>query len=220
MSELPSTQARLGAQLRKLRLERGLSVRGLAGRTGFSPSFISHLELDAVSPSISSLEQIAKELGVTLSGLFGAIEATPRTVIRNAERASYDSTWSRSRVSLLADTAPNRELSAVEVRVEPGGTSGKHLAANLQESFALLLSGTLLLTTADGPVELAVGDTAYLARGVAFAWENREKRRPRCLSWAWRIAVQARSVSLPKTSTEPETPHAVALMHRLRNQSA
>jgi transcriptional regulator with XRE-family HTH domain len=173
MAGTPSTQAKLGAQLRKLRLERGLSVRGLAGRTGFSPSFISHLELDAVSPSIASLEQIAKELGVTLSGLFGAIEATPRTVIRSAERASYQSAWSRSTVSLLADTAPNRELSAVEVRIEPGGTSGTRLAANLQESFALLLVGTLLLTTMEGSVALFAGDTAYLARGVPFAWENR-----------------------------------------------
>lgn len=173
MSETPSIQAKLGAQLRALRLKRGLSVRTLATRTGFSPSFISQLELEAVSPSISSLELIAKELGVTLSGLFGAIEATPRTVIRRDGRVSYQSVWSRSTVSLLADTAPNRELSAVEVRIDPGGTSGKHPAANLQESFAFLLGGTLLLTTTEGPVELIAGDTAYLARGVPFAWENR-----------------------------------------------
>jgi transcriptional regulator with XRE-family HTH domain len=173
MSETPSIQAKLGAQLRALRLKRGLSVRTLATRTGFSPSFISHLELEAVSPSIASLELIAKELGVTLSGLFGAIEATPRTVIRRTERASYQSVWSRSTVSLLADIAPNRELSAVEVRIDPGGTSGKHPAANLQESFAFLFSGTLLLTAADGPIELVAGDAVYLARGVPFAWENR-----------------------------------------------
>jgi transcriptional regulator with XRE-family HTH domain len=172
MTETPSIQAKLGAQLRALRQQRGLSVRALAARTGFSPSFISHLELESVSPSISSLELIAKELGVTLSGLFGAIEATPRTVVRRAERATYESVWSRSTVALLADGAPNRELSAVEVQIAPGGTSGKHPAANLQESFALLLDGTLRLTTAEGPITLNPGDSAYLARGVPYAWEN------------------------------------------------
>lgn len=59
-----------GPKLRELRVKRGLSLRTLTARTGFSPTFISRLEADTVSPSLASLERVADELGDTLGRLF------------------------------------------------------------------------------------------------------------------------------------------------------
>jgi transcriptional regulator with XRE-family HTH domain len=171
MDTARSLQAKLGARLRALRVQRGISVRTLATRTGFSPSFISQVESETVSPSIASLERIARELGVTLGKLFASIEATPRTVIRRAARATYESAWSRSILTVLADTAPGRTLSAFEITIAPGGTSGRAVPSE-REALALVLAGSLVLNTAEGPIELQDGDTAYLVEGVPLAWEN------------------------------------------------
>ncbi len=62
----------VGEHVRRLRTDGGLSLRALAGQTGFSPSFISQLENGQVSPSISSMERIAEALGVTLGEFFVA----------------------------------------------------------------------------------------------------------------------------------------------------
>lgn len=167
------TLSGLGARLRELRVRRELSVRTLAKRTGFSPSFISQMEADAVSPSLASLERIAGELGVTLGQLFTSLESAPRTVVHRAERQSYESVWSRSIVEVLADAVPGRKMSAVQVTVTPGGASGRRAAPSPHDTFALVLSGALVLTTEEGSVELGEGDAAYILEGTAFSWENR-----------------------------------------------
>jgi transcriptional regulator with XRE-family HTH domain len=181
MSVRNATLSGLGARLRELRTKRGLSVRTLAARTGFSPSFISQVEMDAVSPSLASLERIAGELGVTLGQLFTSLESAPRTVVHRAERTSYKSVWSRSTVEVLADAVPGRKMSAVQVTIEPGGASGKRAEPNPHETFALVLAGALILTTEEGSVELAEGDAAYVPEGVAFSWENHGEERAELL---------------------------------------
>jgi transcriptional regulator with XRE-family HTH domain len=55
----------IGEHIRRLRSDRGLSVRAFAAQTGFSPSFISQLENGQVSPSLGSLQKIAEALGET-----------------------------------------------------------------------------------------------------------------------------------------------------------
>jgi transcriptional regulator with XRE-family HTH domain len=163
---------KLGARLRELRLERALSVRTLATRTGFSPSFISQVEGEIVSPSLASLEKIAAELGVSLAQLFSSLESTPRTIIRRDERTRYESTWSRSVVEALTDGTPGRKLSAVQVIFEPGGASGKRTARSQHDTFALVLSGTLVLSVEDESVVLSAGDAMYLTERSVSAWDN------------------------------------------------
>lgn len=162
----------IGSKVRELRKERGLSVRTLAARTGFSPSFISQMETEAVSPSIASLEKVAEELGVTLGQFFSSLESAPREVIRGEERPEYESGWSRSTVELLADPAPGRKLSAVQIAVGPGGVSGKHAAFGMQEALVLVLSGDLVAHLGEREIELCEGDAAYVSEGMGFAWEN------------------------------------------------
>ena len=76
--EPPPQGVKIGGRVRQLRAEHGLSLRALAARTGFSPSFISQLEADLVAPSIPSLEKIARVLGVTLTQFFSALEEPAR----------------------------------------------------------------------------------------------------------------------------------------------
>ena len=63
-------QVQVGERVRSLRTALNMSVRSLASRAGFSPSFISQVENGLVSPSIASLERIASILDVTLAGFF------------------------------------------------------------------------------------------------------------------------------------------------------
>lgn len=175
MQQSESTSLRLGAKLRDLRMQRGISVRTFAAQVGFSPSFISQLEADVVSPSINSLEKIAGALGVTLGQLFSSLEGnvTPRIVVRHDDRASYTSTWSNSTVAMLTDPAPERNMSAMEIIIAPGGMSSRKPEARHHDTIALLRAGTLVLVLDTGEELFAPGDTAYFTAGTAFAWVNR-----------------------------------------------
>jgi DNA-binding XRE family transcriptional regulator/mannose-6-phosphate isomerase-like protein (cupin superfamily) len=66
----PGTE--LGPRLRRVREERGLSVRELARRISCSPSLISQIERGLSAPSVGILYAIATELRASLDFLFGA----------------------------------------------------------------------------------------------------------------------------------------------------
>jgi transcriptional regulator with XRE-family HTH domain len=168
------SQQRLGAILRGLRTQQGLSIRTLAARAGFSPSFISQVESDSVSPSIASLEKIATALGVTLGQLFTSLEhaTAARTVIRAADRTTYTSAWSKSTIAVLSDFSPQRALSAVGLTIFPGGMSSRHPEARVYDTFATVTAGNITLIVESGESLLTPGDSAYLSAGTPFAWAN------------------------------------------------
>ncbi|MEX2224800.1 MAG: helix-turn-helix transcriptional regulator, partial [Candidatus Rokuibacteriota bacterium] len=76
----------LGEIVRRLRTAHGLSVRTLASRAGFSPSFISQVEHNQASPSIASLQRLADALGVSLGDFFRDPAGAARPVTRAARR--------------------------------------------------------------------------------------------------------------------------------------
>jgi len=64
----------LGAQIRKLRRDRDLSVLDLAGSSKMSAGMLSKIENGQISPSLASLQSLANALSVPLSLLFAASE--------------------------------------------------------------------------------------------------------------------------------------------------
>ena len=60
----------IGAQLRRLRKERGMSQRDLGQKTGLQCGYISRVENGHIVPSLESLERLANGLGIQLWELF------------------------------------------------------------------------------------------------------------------------------------------------------
>ncbi len=58
---------RIGEEVRRLRIERGLSQQELAGRMGLPQSAIARLEAGRVEPRLSTLDRVAQTLGVELA---------------------------------------------------------------------------------------------------------------------------------------------------------
>lgn len=69
-------QPALGAAIRRLRTEAGLSQEELAHRADLHPTWISHLETGRRNPSWSTMERIAEALGVKLSEIAAYAEGS------------------------------------------------------------------------------------------------------------------------------------------------
>jgi transcriptional regulator with XRE-family HTH domain len=59
----------LGPRIRRARRERGLSLAQLSALSGFSPSFLSLVERNRTSPSLTSLTKLAEALNISASSL-------------------------------------------------------------------------------------------------------------------------------------------------------
>ena len=77
---------RLGAKVRALRKERGLTLKVLAQLSRLSHPFLSQVERGLARPSMSSLHQISEALGTNASWLLAGSENTREaTVVRAAD---------------------------------------------------------------------------------------------------------------------------------------
>jgi len=65
-----SEPSRIGPRLREERHRKGMTVREIAGRIGVSPSLISQIERDKVTPSVSTLWALVTELGLNMGDVF------------------------------------------------------------------------------------------------------------------------------------------------------
>ena len=72
-----SAPAGIGERLREARNRQGITVREIARRVGVSPSLISQIERDKVTPSVSTLWGLVTVLGLTMSDLFSDTRAEP-----------------------------------------------------------------------------------------------------------------------------------------------
>jgi transcriptional regulator with XRE-family HTH domain len=68
--------AALGRAVRSIRDEHGISQVQLAATTGFTQSWISHVECGSRNPSWSNVVRLAEGLGVSVSELARRAEAT------------------------------------------------------------------------------------------------------------------------------------------------
>jgi transcriptional regulator with XRE-family HTH domain len=74
----------LGARIRSLRLERGLTLPQLAEKAEVSIGLLSQLENSdegAANPSLQTLRKIATALGVTIADLLGKSVAKSRAIV-------------------------------------------------------------------------------------------------------------------------------------------
>jgi transcriptional regulator with XRE-family HTH domain len=169
---LAAPEAQIGDRLKRLREAAGLSLRTLATRAGFSASFLSQLENGLVSPSIASLERIARELGVTLADFFEASHAPAPAVIRAGDRPGFTSVWSRARVEALVPSGARRSLEAVAVTLSPRGASGRHAPGLPTDQFAYVLKGPVSLSLAEERLTLGTGDAVVIPRKTPHRWQN------------------------------------------------
>ncbi|KLK91041.1 DNA-binding protein [Microvirga vignae] len=147
--------AHLAKRLRGLRAERGLSLDGLAERTGVSRSMISLIERGESSPTAVVLDKLAAGLGVTLASLFAEKEnAGASPLVRQAEQRVWrdpDSGYVRCNLSPPGFPSP---IELVEVFLPAGARvaydTGRRSVGVSQQIWII-----------EGEIELGLGDEAY-----------------------------------------------------------
>jgi XRE family transcriptional regulator, regulator of sulfur utilization len=168
----PSRQVNLGERLRDIRLRAGVSVRTLASKAEFSPSFISQVELGQASPSVASLERIAAALDVTLGELFSEVEPRGAVVVRADDRQRLASSWSRAEIEPLGPLGGGSRLQPVMIAIAPGGRSGRYAHGLPGEEFAIVFEGEVTLTLGEETHVLRRGDAVTFRSEVSRHWEN------------------------------------------------
>ena len=107
----------LGEKIRRLRVERELSLRGLAERACMSHSFLRDIESGNRNPSESALKRIAKEFGVKVTDVR---EFDARLLLSEVkELIEKDPAWAAA-IKRLTDAARDGSLTPDRLLKKPG----------------------------------------------------------------------------------------------------
>ncbi len=165
----------IGVQIKKRRLELGMTGRELARRTGLSASFISQLERGKTKVSLETLRLIAEHLEVSILNFLSeeppVLESQPgresvaipqrgNPVVRVADRPKLTFPDSGVCYELLARDLSHK-METMCGRLAPGtGNVARRLRLPTEE-FIYVLSGSLTVGLRSGEHRLNTGDTIY-----------------------------------------------------------
>jgi transcriptional regulator with XRE-family HTH domain len=142
----------VGLQVKRWRRERGLTLAAVAERSGLNVGYLSQIENDKASPSLSCLASIGDALDVPIAWFL--IEEVPAPqVVRATERTVQQRDAGRVE---FVDGNASRDLSIIEAVAEPGTRTGAH--AHAGDEHHLILRGRWRLTQGDHVIEAGPGD--------------------------------------------------------------
>lgn len=173
MKSLPiepmQTPKALGRRLRAVREQRRLTIEQVASFTGLSKGFLSRVERDLTSPSVSSLVAICQVLGVPPGQM---LEAPETQMIRLNEAPAVSLGGEKITEKLL--TPPDqRNVQIIHAIVEGGGNGEKELYTMdcITESLHVL-SGDFVLVTSDAEIHMSQSDTVTFPGSEPHTWYN------------------------------------------------
>ena len=140
----------IGEKIKDMRIERGLTQEELADRAELSKGFISQMERNITSPSISTLEDVLQALGSDLSTFFSSENEKPQVVFKDEDYfEKYDTDYMYN-VEWIVPNAQKNEMEPLRVTIEAGGRTisdnpheGEEFGYVLQGSIAIHLGNKL-----------------------------------------------------------------------------
>jgi DNA-binding transcriptional MerR regulator len=158
----------VGTELRRLRREGGLSLRGASRASGLSPSFISSVERGTTGVSVAALQRLTHAYGATLLDLF-RIENAAGRVVHPADRP----------ILHVGDGVRIEQLARGAAQLEPQlfvlapGAGSEEAYAHEGEEFLYVLAGSVTIWLGeDEHFQLGEGDAASFPSSLPHRWRN------------------------------------------------
>lgn len=167
----------IGDRIKHLRKQQGLTLEELASRSELSKGFLSQLERNLTSPSVSTLDDILEALGSSLSEFFKE-DSDERIIFRNAD--FYISEKEDHTIKWIVPNAQKHAMEPILLELPAGGRSFEMSPSNGEE-FAYVIEGSITLCCDDKKYHVRKGETFYMKSNTFHHIENPRKQPAKVL---------------------------------------
>ncbi len=147
----------IGSKIKQLRILCQLTQSELADRCELTKGYISQLENDLTSPSISTLTDILGALGTNLKDFFND-DATEKVVFKKDDY--FEKQNEGHRITWLVPNSQKNEMEPILLELLPGGETTKDMPHEGQE-FGYVLDGKIQLVIGSKRQIVKKGETFY-----------------------------------------------------------
>lgn len=167
------SSGRLGARVKDLRKEAGLTLDELAGRSGVSRAMISKLERGEKNPTLVIAARLAEGLDVSLSRLAGVEERREVVLVPRERRMVLRDPETGFERQSLSPTFAARGVEFLRNVVPEGSTSGDFPAHRKGvEEHIVVEKGELKATLGGEEYLLREGDALFFEADVPHRFDN------------------------------------------------
>jgi transcriptional regulator with XRE-family HTH domain len=150
----------LGMRVRRIRQEKGLTLKQIEAKVGVSATHISEIERGNTSPTIGALEKIASALSVLPSYLIDIPPAPELRVQCPAGRRGLSMCEGSVKLDPLTDRLAQSDLSFFVAEIQPNGLVDD-APGHPGEEFCLVLEGILEVVVNGASYVLRPGDAIH-----------------------------------------------------------
>ncbi|MBJ6360287.1 helix-turn-helix domain-containing protein [Paenibacillus sp. GCM10012307] len=145
----------IGSNIRAIRQRKKITIAQICEETGLSQGFISQVETNKTSPSIATLENIARALRVPLAYLLLKKDEQMQ-IVRSHERKMTTSGSERLKVEHLSST---KNVRMMLVELPPGASTGAEPHAHEGEEVHMVIKGRIFAVQGEDSAEFTEGDS-------------------------------------------------------------
>jgi len=164
-----SSASAVGSRLRAARRAQQMTIDQLATATGLTKGFISRVERDQTSPSVTNLVSICDVLNITVGSLFDEPDVV---FVPAADAPVIDLGGTGVEERLLSPRRESR-VQIIRSRIAPGsaGGGGNELySLNADIDFVHVISGSISVHFAATSLDLGPGDSLTLDGREPHSW--------------------------------------------------
>lgn len=160
----------IGERIKTLRIEQGMTLAELGEKVNLSTSYLSQIERDKTSPSLTTLESIAKSLNIGLRYFFETDdEAT--FVVRNSEKAKTSIQKTPVVRQPLMPLMGNPKIEVYRITIN-SGSPPQQIDQLAGEEVIFVLDGDLTIAIGDEQFTLTAGDSIHYDALLNHSWKN------------------------------------------------
>lgn len=150
----------IGNKIKQLRMQLSLTQEDLADRCELSKGFISQVERNLTSPSISTLTDILQSLGTDLSEFFSEEKSEDIIVFHQSDYFVKSDTELQNTVEWIIPNAQKNEMEPIKLTLKP---YGKTYPDNPHEGeeFGYVLSGNVTINIGKKKYKAKSGESFY-----------------------------------------------------------
>lgn len=158
----------IGNKIKELRIANDLTLQELASRSELTKGFLSQVERDLTSPSISTLEDILEALGTNLSEFFQ--EDKDEQIVFHTQDFFVDENDDYM-IEWIIPNAQKNEMEPILLTLKTKQKS-KVMESHSGEEFGYILKGNVLLVRGNKKYKLKAKETFYINGKSSHYLEN------------------------------------------------
>lgn len=165
---------KVGEKIHNTRVKENLTIRELADITNLSIGFISNLERDQTSPTLSNLETVCRALKINLLDLIKEVSDDDKVIVTRKEEREvvYSDVDGIKHEKLNGYHKSDAIVNIMKGKTEFSDANWKHH----KDEVGVIIEGELEIKVEGKIIKLSKGDSIYISKHASHSHRNPSKK--------------------------------------------